>query len=201
MSAHDYIALDSQLVNGIHIRRMGMSIWLFKFLVKKQTSSDGLVYYGRPITYKWIFSEIPNCVPERTLRLWMGILKVNGYVEIDIVQHGGMRIRIVNSKKWPTSQLGLFEASKRHVEKSWISGELPEENMSKCGNSSRHDLAGGSVKILPSLLYIEKDLERRKKKEATDVAAAIVEREYPGFRARPILGSILPVVDAKKKIS
>lgn len=160
MSEHTYIPMGQELVDGVHIRRAGMAIWLLMFLVKKQTSADGLVNYGQPITYRWIFLQIPNSPPERTLRLWMAALRVNGYVAIENLSHGrGLRVRIIDSKKWPKTQLGLFEAN-RALSKNC---ELDEENLRNCGNPRRQDLAVGGGRILPPITLLkEKGYEKRK---------------------------------------
>lgn len=98
---HRYIA-DPMPVDGVHVRRMGMAIWLFLFLRSMQTGLDGLICDGRSVTYRSLFGMIPNSVPESTLRTWMAVLRANGYVEIEDLAVG-MRIRIVESRKWPRS--------------------------------------------------------------------------------------------------
>jgi hypothetical protein len=163
MFEHDYIPLGIDLIDGVHIRRIGMAIWLLMFLVKKQTSSDGLVNYGRPITYRWIFDLIPHSPPERTLRLWMAALRVNGYIAVERLPYGqGIRVRIINSRKWPKTQLGLFEAN-RALSKN---RELDEENVRNCGNPIRQDLDALPGRILtPITLLKEKIYEKRKSEE------------------------------------
>lgn len=185
-----------------------MAVWLLKFLTMKQTGADGYVYYGRAITYKWIYESIPNCVPERTLRLWMSTLKVNGYIEINYLAHNGMRIRIVNSKKWPTTQLELDYEPSEELSKSLLkTSGRPEENLSNCAKSIRQDLAGGSGRILPYHIIKEKDLECEKGKSAPSAPLSPSEPvqmqkprgSLPPFRI--LFGQFFEKAEEKKKIS
>lgn len=191
MSEHRYIAEDPALVNGIHIRRMGMAIWLLKFLLMKQTAPDGSVYYGKPITYRWIFQQIPNCVPERTLRLWMASLRVNGYVHVETVPYGGMKVKILNSRKWPTTQLGLFEANRSLS----IICDLDEENARKSGKHSRQDVDGIGVNMLPHFTLLkEKDSGTPNEKRKRHLAVV----ESVEKRVRQILAEKYPKIKEKK---
>jgi hypothetical protein len=196
-----YIALDRLLLNGVHIRRLGMSIYLLAFFVDKQTDPDGDVFYGKPITYRWIREELPNSPPERTLRMWLTILRSQGYIEVSTKLGGGMRVRVVASKKWPTSQLGLFD---RSLSKTC---DIAEDNLSICGNVPRQDVAGESGKILPSILYLEKD--RNSETNKSNAAISLSDSELsktpkhkpliPTFRV--LFGNLVEKLEEKKKIS
>lgn len=142
-----YISMAPGLIDGKHIHRMGMSVWLYIFLVDRQTDRSGLVNYGKPITYSWIASQIQRCPSVRTLRFWMSTLRINGYVWIDYAVFGhAMTIRIAEAKKWPSKKLD--EACAKACEKV-------SENLLNCGKSTRQDLAESCGRILPSGPYIE----------------------------------------------
>jgi hypothetical protein len=124
--------------------------------------------------------------------MWLAALRAGGYIEIQYTPNEGMRIRVVESQKWPTAQLGLFDRLLK-------SGGDAEEKLSKCGNLGPQEVAGGSRKILRSLLIIEKDKNSEKRKSAAEIAAACVEREYPGIKARLISSSSPHLVPKKEK--
>ncbi len=164
MSEHTYIAIGQELIDGDHIRRLGMSIWLLLFLTKKQTSRDGWINYGRPVTYRWIFDAIPHPIPERTIRLWMTTLRVNGYIHVDRLPYGqGMKIRIVASKKWPARQLCLpLTGDEEDLLKTC---ESPEEKLFIPDASMWQDLATPCVNKVTAITYKENFKEKRKSDE------------------------------------
>jgi hypothetical protein len=87
---------------------MGKAVFLHDFLVDHQTDANGLVFYGKPISYGWIQRRFPGS-KQRTLRRWLSQLREGGYVAVARREHG-FSIRILNQKKWPTAQLPLFPA-------------------------------------------------------------------------------------------
>jgi hypothetical protein len=98
-----------------HYARMGKSIWLYGWLVLRQTNQRdgiGFVLGGTPITYREIEEETGfNC---RTLERWMRDLRRAGYVETDVVP-SGIVVRIRKAKKFPQSGQGArsFEGGVR----------------------------------------------------------------------------------------
>lgn len=105
MSKFRYIAIGPGRVDGKHVQRMGMAIWLHDFLIDHQTDARGSVNYGKPISYEWIIERFPNAPALRRLQSWMSILKEEGYVEVVRLKWGrGMLVRILNQKKWPSNQ-------------------------------------------------------------------------------------------------
>lgn len=90
---------------------MGKAVFLHDFLIDHQTDEDGRVHYGRLITYAWICERFKNAPAKRTLRRWMARLRDRGYIEcIAVSSKHGMRIRVLNQKKWPAKpiQRSLF---------------------------------------------------------------------------------------------
>lgn len=195
MSDRPYVPLDPRLLDGAHMRRMGMSVYLLAFFIHKQTDPGGSVYYGRAITYRWIRDSIRNCPPERTLQMWLSTLRTNGYIEVSHERGGGMRVRIIDSQKWPTAQLDLFNEG---LSKSC---DTREEKLSNCGNPPPQLFAGGVRRMLRGILILEKDKNSEKRKSAAQIAAECVEREYPGIKARQITSHPRIVLEEKKKIS
>lgn len=90
-------------VNGQHIRRMGMGIYLWLFLRARQTDREGTVFGGKPLTFEWIAERIPNCPPATTLQLWMAALRLGGYVRVTD-SAVGMNIRVIDPYHWPSER-------------------------------------------------------------------------------------------------
>jgi hypothetical protein len=103
-----YVAIDP--ARSSLARELGKASYLDEFLTHCQTDARGRVNYGRPITYKWICGRMKISVCRKTLQRWMGRLQDLARVEV-VAAPGGMRVRILNQKKWPSSaQLSLFPA-------------------------------------------------------------------------------------------
>lgn len=82
-----------------HYGRMGSAIWLYGWLVLRQThqsGSTGFVLGGAPISYQEIEEE--TGFNGRTLERWMSTLRREGYIETEPVM-GGLTVRITKAKK------------------------------------------------------------------------------------------------------
>lgn len=97
-----------------HCERMGTAVFLFGWLVDRQTKQEaglGWVLHGRPLLYSYIAAE--SGYPVRVLKDWMCRLKREGYIRLERVMQGtfclGSRIFILNAKKFAPRQGGLFE--------------------------------------------------------------------------------------------
>jgi len=89
-----------------HCVRMGASIWLYGWLVLRQTSQHegmGWVLGGSPITYREIEEE--TGFNRRTLERWMRDLRRTGYIETETAP-AGIVVRITKAKKFPQSAQG-----------------------------------------------------------------------------------------------
>lgn len=104
------------LRNGLfeykHYQAMGPAVWLFGWLVARQTAqngSTGTVCGGQPLTYWRIARE--TGFPAATLRTWMRRLRAMGYVSLEVVREKGEIIggivRIKNAKKFQPQQMLL----------------------------------------------------------------------------------------------
>jgi hypothetical protein len=102
MRGKDYNAgLRGVLFEARHHRRMGAAVWLYGWLVLRQTHQQGdlgWVLGGAPISYREIEEETGfNC---RTLERWMQTLRRHGYIETEVAA-SGVIVRITKAKKFP----------------------------------------------------------------------------------------------------
>src|SRR5277367_3916114 len=82
-----------------HYARMGAAIWLYGWLVLRQThqtGSTGWVLGGAPVTYREI--ECETGFNRRTLERWMSLLRRNAYIATEAAP-GGVIVRILKAKK------------------------------------------------------------------------------------------------------
>jgi hypothetical protein len=82
-----------------HYARMGSAIWLYGWLVLRQThqtGTTGWVLGGAPVSYREIESE--TGFNRRTLERWMRLLRRNEYIETEAAP-GGVIVRILKAKK------------------------------------------------------------------------------------------------------
>ena len=82
-----------------HYARMGSAIWLYGWLVLRQThqtGTTGWVLGGAPVSYREIEGE--TGFNRRTLERWMSLLRRNEYIETEAAP-GGVVVRILKAKK------------------------------------------------------------------------------------------------------
>jgi hypothetical protein len=92
--------LRGVLFEARHFDRMGSAIWLYGWLVLRQThqtGSLGWVLGGAPVNYREIEEE--TGFNRRTLERWMQTLRRGGYIETKAVP-AGIAIRITKAKKF-----------------------------------------------------------------------------------------------------
>ncbi len=101
MRGTDYnTGLRGVLFEARHFERMGSAVWLYGWLVLRQThQSEGLgwVLGGAPVCYREIEEE--TGFNRRTLERWMHALRTYGYIQTEAVP-GGVVIRITKAKKF-----------------------------------------------------------------------------------------------------
>jgi hypothetical protein len=117
MRGKDYnTGLRGVLFESRHYERMGAAVWLYGWLVLRQThqqGSLGWVLGGSPVSYREIEEETGfNC---RTLERWMQVLRREGYIETD-VDPGGLVIRITKAKKFPQGGRKSADGARRVAE-------------------------------------------------------------------------------------
>jgi hypothetical protein len=91
--------LRGVLFDAGHYARMGAAVWLYGWLVLRQTHQTGTIGWvlgGAPIHYREIEEE--TGFNRRTLERWMKNLRRQKYIETTVVD-GGIAIRILKAKK------------------------------------------------------------------------------------------------------
>ena len=91
--------LRGVLFEAHHYARMGSAIWLYGWLVLRQThqtGTTGWVLGGAPVTYREIEGE--TGFNRRTLERWMSLLRRNAYIATEAAP-GGVIVRILKAKK------------------------------------------------------------------------------------------------------
>lgn len=107
------IGLRGGLIETRHYERMGAAIWLYGWLVLRQThQSDfvGWVLGGSPITYAEIEEE--TGFNPRTLERWMQTLRRWGYIETES-RPAGMIVRILRAKKFPQGARKVADTARK----------------------------------------------------------------------------------------
>lgn len=121
--------LRGVLFEARHYARMGSAVWLYGWLVLRQThqsGSMGWVLGGSPVRYSEIEEE--TGFNRRTLERWLSTLRRAGYIETTTVQ-GGVSIRITKAKKFPQGVRKSAEGVRR------IAGSGTQS----CGASTKQD--------------------------------------------------------------
>jgi hypothetical protein len=102
MRGKDYnVGLRGVLFDARHYERMGAALWLYGWLVLRQTHQQGEIGFvlgGTPISYREIEEETGFNI--RTLERWMRALRRQGYIETETAPAGVM-VRIMKAKKFP----------------------------------------------------------------------------------------------------
>ena len=102
MRGKDYsTGLRGVLFEEGHYARMGAALWLYGWLVLRQTHQSGEVGFvlgGAPVRYREIEEE--TGFNRRTLERWLGRLRKQGYIETTVGE-SGVSIRIMKAKKFP----------------------------------------------------------------------------------------------------
>jgi hypothetical protein len=106
--------LRGVLFDARHFERMGAAIWLYGWLVLRQTHQSGDIGWvlgGAPINYREIEKE--TGFNRRTLERWMRTLRTHGYV-LTQTTPSGIIIRITKAKKFPQDR-ELFHSRGRDL--------------------------------------------------------------------------------------
>jgi hypothetical protein len=119
----DYNAgLRGVLFEARHYERMGAAIWLYGWLVLRQTRQEGSVGWvlgGAHISYREIEEE--TGFNRRTLERWMQTLRRRGYIETES-SGDGVSVRITKAKKFqrfpqfPQAGRGIAEGGRESAE-------------------------------------------------------------------------------------
>lgn len=134
--------LRGVLFEAQHYERMGAAVWLYGWLVLRQTHQSGSVGWvlgGSPISYREIEEE--TGFNRRTLERWMTTLRRHGYIETETAP-AGVVIRITKAKKFPQGGRNFAEGVRKVAEGS---PQHLRKNASKCeSNQNTTDEIGSS---------------------------------------------------------
>ncbi len=119
MRGKDFNAgLRGVLFEAQHYERMGAAVWLYGWLVLRQTHQSGSVGWvlgGSPISYREIEEE--TGFNRRTLERWMNMLRRHGYIETEAAP-AGVIVRITKAKKFPQGGRNSAEGVRKVAEGS-----------------------------------------------------------------------------------
>jgi len=155
MRGKDYNAgLRGVLFEARHHRRMGAAVWLYGWLVLRQTHQQGdlgWVLGGAPISYREIEEETGfNC---RTLERWMHALRRHGYIETEAAP-AGVIVRITKAKKFPqggrNSAYGVRKVAGGVTQSRVPSGPNPAWNQQNAGRIGSSSVAGSQERTTPA---------------------------------------------------
>jgi DNA-binding transcriptional regulator YhcF (GntR family) len=158
MRGKDFNAgLRGVLFEARHYERMGAAVWLYGWLVLRQThqtGSLGWVLGGSPVSYREIEEETGfNC---RTLERWMRTLRHHGYIETDAVP-GGVVVRITKAKKFPQGGRGAAGGLRRlagAAAQSCVAGAMQIAlNQSPAARISSSSVAGSQERQETQLIH------------------------------------------------
>ena len=88
------------LLDAAHYERMGSALWLYSWLILRQTHQSGAIGWvlgGAPVSYREIEEE--TGFNRRTLEAWFRRLRRAGYIETSAAP-SGVVIRITKAKKY-----------------------------------------------------------------------------------------------------
>lgn len=88
------------LLDAAHYERMGSALWLYSWLILRQTHQSGAIGWvlgGAPVSYREIEEE--TGFNRRTLEGWFRKLRRGGYIETSAAP-SGVVIRITKAKKY-----------------------------------------------------------------------------------------------------
>jgi hypothetical protein len=168
--------LRGVLFEARHYARMGSAIWLYGWLVLRQThqtGTTGWVLGGAPVSYREIESE--TGFNRRTLERWMSLLRRNDYIETEAAP-GGVIVRILKAKKHSQgSRVGnpndvqrvrkFAETARRVAERG------PQRCVANCGKAYEDERI--TVRIGSSSVVRIEDKEQRDIHRAVEIAASL----------------------------
>src|SRR5690348_3855084 len=139
--------LRGVLFEAQHYERMGAAVWLYGWLVLRQThqsGSMGWVLGGAPISYREIEEE--TGFNRRTLERWMTTLRRHGYIETEAAP-AGVVVRITKAKKFPQGGRNSAECVRKVAEGST---QNLQKSTSKCESNQNITDGIGSSSIVGS---------------------------------------------------
>ena len=166
--------LRGVLFEARHYARMGSAIWLYGWLVLRQThqtGTTGWVLGGAPVSYREIEGE--TGFNRRTLERWMSLLRQNAYIETESAP-GGVIVRILKAKKHlQGARLGNVNDAQRVRKFAETVRRVAERDPQRCVANRRESYEDQRIAARigsPSVVRI-KDKEQRDIHSAVEIAA------------------------------
>lgn len=131
--------LRGVLFEARHYERMGPALWLYGWLVLRQTHQQGDIGWvlgGTPISYREIEEETGFNI--RTLERWMQGLRREGYIETEAAP-AGIIVRIMKAKKFPHAGRN----SEGGIRK--IAGGVPQSRVPSAPYTARFHVDSGGI--------------------------------------------------------
>jgi CTP-dependent riboflavin kinase len=153
--------LRGVLFEAQHYERMGSAIWLYGWLVLRQTHQTGTVGWvlgGAPITYREIEEE--TGFNRRTLERWMRILRVKAYIETTAVP-GGVSVRILKAKKHLGAAVSTETARKVAEAVRRIAGRTPQPCVANVPQVPASNRDAGRIRSSSVVRQIEKHKQNK----------------------------------------
>ncbi|MGH9700025.1 MAG: hypothetical protein ACRD52_11275, partial [Candidatus Acidiferrales bacterium] len=155
-----HCGLRGVLFEARHYARMGSAVWLYGWLVLRQTHQIGAVGWvlgGAPVSYREIEEE--TGFNRRTLERWMCALRREGYIKTEPTP-GGVVVRITKAKKYAQPGRGFAEGARKNAwgrprNRGANAGESYENAKDAAGISSK-SVERGKENINPSGLVEKK---------------------------------------------
>jgi len=159
-----------------HYARMGSAIWLYGWLVLRQThqtGTTGWVLGGAPVTYREIEGE--TGFNRRTLERWMSLLRRNAYIATEAAP-GGVIVRILKAKKHLHSPNGPNASAvlraRKVAETVRRGGERgPQDCVTKRNESQKNEAVAAGISS--SSVERIKDKEQREIHRAVEIRAGL----------------------------
>ena len=174
--------LRGVLFEAQHYARMGAAIWLYGWLVLRQThqtGTTGWVLGGAPITYREIEGE--TGFNRRTLERWMSLLRRNAYIATEAAP-GGVIVRILKAKKHSQTASGANAGAALRARKvaetvRRVGERGPQDCAAMRSESQKNDV--DAARIGSSSVGRIKEKEQREIHSAVEIGAEL-QIEQPG---------------------
>jgi hypothetical protein len=178
--------LRGVLFQARHHAQMGAAIWLYGWLVLRQTHQTGAIGWvlgGAPVTYREIEEE--TGFNRRTLERWMRLLRRGQYIHTEAAQ-GGVVVRILKAKKHlQRMQQPDSVRIARNVAESVrrVAGDGPQS----CVATRRESLSDVQIAARigsSSVVRIKEKEGRQEIHRAVENTASVSEKQLPQFRKK-----------------
>jgi hypothetical protein len=161
--------LRGVLFEARHYERMGPALWLYGWLVLRQThqsDSVGWVLGGAPVSYREIEEETGFL--RKTIERWMKTLRAYGYIKTEATQRGVI-ISIMKAKKFAQPHLkfkaGLPKSAGGAPQSCGRVGLKSISNQANAARIGSSSVAGLKDKELLAAIYTEAQRQQQEQRE------------------------------------